>query len=50
MSMPSQTLDGLKISSRVTLLEPEDILFTELTTPAGVPAPTDAEASAAETQ
>jgi nitric oxide reductase subunit B len=35
---------------RVTLSEPEDILFTELTTPEGVPAPTDAEASAAETR
>jgi nitric oxide reductase subunit B len=35
---------------RVTLREPEDILFTELTTPEGVPAPTDTEASAAETR
>ena len=27
MSMPSQTLDGLKISSRVTLLEPGMYIF-----------------------
>jgi nitric oxide reductase subunit B len=33
---------------RVTLSEPEDILFTELTTPEGVPAPGGSEASAAD--
>jgi nitric oxide reductase subunit B len=33
---------------RVTLSEPEDILFTELTTPEGIPASGDSEASAAD--
>jgi nitric oxide reductase subunit B len=35
---------------RVTLEEPEDILFTEITTPEGVSAPTGSEASAADTR
>ncbi|MGZ5359507.1 MAG: nitric-oxide reductase large subunit [Solirubrobacterales bacterium] len=35
---------------RVTLSEPEDILFTEVTTPEGVPGPSESEATAAGTR